>query len=290
MYRATVGSLVLLAALLPAPRLLAHTALSVDAEALWRVDLDTLTGELLVDLSGPSALYRCHHLAVSSTGLIRCALGGSVFAIDRASGEVTELPPPLPIPPMPPPPTSGGLAFDGADRLWYIDQTTSVLLQLDPATGAVLTSQPLSLTGAFSDALAALGDRLHAFTRETVTISLEEIDPATGTSLSAVGLDLGQAFDAAFDASGDLWVVTEAAIPAPGGFSSFRVDRITLATANVEPVSSHSVFVGEPAFANIADVRGTTVLEIPTLGHAGRLCLLGLLLVSALGVLQRTAR
>jgi hypothetical protein len=289
MNRATVGSLILLGVLLPAPPLFAHTALSVDNNALWRVDLDTLSGNVLVELNGPSPFFWCHHLAVSSTGMIRCAIGGSLYSIDRASGEVIELPPPLPIPPPPPGTNSGGLTFDAADRLWYIDQATSVLLHLDPGTGAVLSSRPLSLTGTFSVTLAALGDRLFVFTQDTGRGSryLEEIDPTTGASLSATEFpQLAPPVDAAFDESGDLWVV-EATGEIILGVFCYRVDRIALATSTVEEVSSTCLYYSEPFFYSIAGVRGT-VLEIPTLDHVGQLFLLGLLLLSGLLVLRRS--
>lgn len=290
----TTGCLILLAVLVPAPRLLAHTALSVSNDALWRVNLDTQTGQLLVDLDSPNPFFHCWHLAVSSTGTIRCAFGSSMYAIDGATGEVSELPPALPLPPPlpgPPAPTSlsGGLTFDSADRLWLVDLAGTTLLQLDPASGAVVSSQPLSPTGTFVNALAALGDRLFAFTEDTALDRryLEEIDPTTGTSLSAIEFpQLAPPVDADFDESGDLWVV-EFVGSIILGVNCYRVDRITLATSTVKEVSSACWFVGEPTFANIADVRGT-VLEIPTLDHVGRLCLLGMLLLSALIILRRT--
>jgi len=293
MKRTTVGSLMLLGVLVPAPRLFAHTALSVSNDALWRVNLDTQTGQLLVDLDKPDPFFACWHLAVSSTGTIRCAFGSSLYAIDGATGEVSELPPALPLPPIPGPPVptsfSGGLTFDSADRLWLVDLAGTTLLQLDPASGAVVSSQPLSPTGTFVNTLAALGDRLFAFTEDTALERryLEEIDPTTGTSLSAIEFpQLAPPLDAAFDESGDLWVV-EATGSIILGVNCYRVDRISLSTSTVEEASSACFFVGEPNFANIADVRGT-VLEIPTLDHVGRLCLLGMLLLSALIVLRRT--
>lgn len=291
MGRTIVGSLVLAAVLAAAGPLDAHTALSVTQDAIWRVDLGTQTGRRLVDLDY-APFFHCQHLAVSSSGAIRCALSSALFAIDGTTGEVSELPPALPVPPplpgpVPPGSISGGLTFDAADRLWLADGAGTRLLQLDPDTGTVLSAQPLSLTGTSSHALAAFGDRLYALTRDGGTNYLEEIDPDTGMSLSTVELGVEQAIDAAFDDDGDLWLVTSPQLPTIPGIVCYRVSRVTPAMSAVEPVSTRCYGIAAPIFANIADVRGT-VLEVPTLDQVGRLVLLGMLLLSALIVLRRT--
>jgi hypothetical protein len=213
-------------------------------------------------------------------------VGQSLFAIDPASGEISELAA------LPMGTFSGGLEFDRADRLWYLPWNGSDLFRLDPATGLVVHSQPVSLVGAEHYALVALGERLFALTRATSPSRslLEEIDPATGASLSAEEIvGVWAPSDASFDERGDLWIV-EYTGEIILGLYCYTTSRIALASLEVTPIWSECIFLnGRPAFTNIADLRGPSVLEIPTLGRPGMVVLLALLVLCAVLLLRRGA-
>jgi hypothetical protein len=273
-------------ALAATPTAVAQTALSADHNALWRVDLRSRATEVVVGLNDTDPRFSCHHLTVSSTGLIRCAREPSLLAIDPTSGEITELAA------LPTGSVSGGLAFDAADRLWYLPRNGTDLLRLDPANGLVVQTQPVSLVGAEHYTLAALGERLYALTRAALPTRrlLEEIDPATGASLSAAEITGVYApVDAAFDEQGGLWVVdyTGEIIL---GLRCYNTSRIAPVSLEVELVWSECIFVNErPAFTNIADLRGPPVLVIPALDRRGMTVLVATLILCALLTLRRSA-
>ena len=273
------------AALLVPASVGAQTALSVDHNALWRVDLKSRAAQVVVDLDSASPFFACGQLTASSTGLVRCAVGDALFAIDAGSGEISELAT-LPMGPF------GGLAFDGADRLWYLPWNGSDLFRLDPATGLVVHSLPVSLVGAEHYALAAFGERLFTVTTPDFPslALLEEIDPATGASLSAAELPSVRApGDAAFDERGDLWVAEHTG-EIILGVHCFQTSRIVLAPLEVDPIWSECVFLNStPVFTNIADLRGPSALEIPTVGRPGIAALIALLVLGALLILRRSA-
>lgn len=261
-----------------------QTAFSVDFNALWRVDLNTHEAVLVYPLDSPDVRFSCVQLTTGPTGELRCSQGGNLYAVEPGTLRlIADLP------------TSGadaGLTFDATGRLWYISGSSATLWLLNPDTGAVLASVPLSLGGTQPVSLAALGDRLFAFTQSSGTL-LEEIDPATGDSLSSVDVDpcgVGSPLDAFFDNSGALWSAQHTG-QVVLGTECFLYFRFTISPFTCSSTWSGCVFIPQfPSFVNLAAPAATgAATEIPTLGIAELVGLAGILMVLAVWRLSKSA-
>lgn len=262
-----------------------QTAFSVDFNALWRVDLNTHDAVLVYPLDSPNDRFSCVQLTTGPTGELRCSQGGNLYAVEPGILRlIADLP------------TSGaaeGLTFDATGRLWYISGSSATLWLLNPDTGAVLASIPLSLEGTNPVSLAALGDRLFAFTTLLGTTLLEEIDPATGDSLSSVDVlscGVSSPLDAFFDNSGALWSAQHEG-QVVLGTECFRYNRLTISPLSCSSTWSGCVFIPQfPSFVNLAAPAATgAATDIPTLGIAELVGLAGILMVLAVWRLSKSA-
>ncbi len=248
----------------------AETAVTVDFNAIWRVDLRTHGAEWIADLGTPDPRFSCRSIAVSAEGDIRCLHNGMLYEIQPGAAS--------PLSTLPSVDTYQGLAFDGIGRLLFTSRAEPTLWQLDPSTGAVLDSQPFSLVGTSTYALAALGTRIFVITNSPGELPhlLEEIDPANGESLSAVevgALGVTLPIDAAFDPMGDLWVANN------NGEIILGLHVLSYLKLHLSPLSAIETWSGlvnvfeEPAFMNIDSVATDGIVEIPMLSHAGAVLL-----------------
>ncbi|MCP3995494.1 MAG: hypothetical protein GY722_10575 [bacterium] len=244
----------------------AESALTVDYNALWSVDLQTHKGQLLEELDSENPRFSCHKLAISASGNVLCARRQELFEIE--SGALS------PLATLPGSYDGAGLTFDSLDRLWYVTERDAVLWRLDPESGSPIASIPLALAGSRHYALAALGERLFVFSQgpHPEPMLLEEIDTVTGASLSArevESLGLLLPHDAAFGPNGDLWVSNhEGEIIL--GFVCMSYNRLDVSRLVLEQSWTGCFHVyDEPAFANIAGIRGAPIVDVPVFGPAG---------------------
>ncbi len=250
--------------LLVCSNLHAQSALSVDYNALWRVDLQTRQGQLIEELDAEDPRFSCGKLATSASGKVLCVRQQQLFEIE--SGSLS------PLATLPGTSDGAGLTFDSLDRLWFVTRTDAVLWRLDPDNGSPIASIPLALAGNRHYALAALDERLFVFSNSPNPMLLEEIDTVTGVSLSArdvQSLGLSLPLDAAFGPHGDLWVSNhEGEIIL--GFNCMSYNRLDVSLLVLEQSWTGCFHVyAEPAFANIAGIRGAPIIEVPALSPAG---------------------
>ena len=266
--------LVVLAFLASATAARGQTALSVDKNALWRVDLNSHEAQLLSPLGTPNPWFSCSALAVSRAGLIRCEAGDQLYDIRNGSAQV--------IGPMPHGIDFLGLSFDADGRLWAIGG--HLLWEIDPLTGAVISEKWIGLpTNCYAESLAAKGNQLFAFTYcddpypAGYHYRLEEIDPVTGATVVAVdlaGLGVSRTVDGAFDAHGDLWFSQNLGGPIMGIFY-VSYNRLRLSPLSLEEtwIGGFSIWSGElePSFQSIDAIEGTGVIEVPAVSPLGAL-------------------
>lgn len=266
--------------LIPAA-LAAQSALTVDFNALWRVDLNSHEAELIAELGTPGEMISCNSLTSSTSGQLRCRRGNDLYAVRSDTLELLST--------LPGSSTAGGLAFDDLDRLWFVSSRDPVLWRLDPDTGAVLDSVPLTLEGSRHHALAAYGQRLFVFTRNPYpsTTWLEEIDTESGVSLSARDLGSVFPFDAAFDPSGNLWFSDSHGEIILGvvclSYNRLDLDSLTSTQTWYDCLN----FYEEPFYVNIAVVQETPVVDVPALSPLGMLLSILAISLAAWRVLRR---
>ncbi len=256
----------------------AETALSVDFNSLWRVDLSSHQALQLSSFGDPAPFLSCKGLTRSTLGRLLCLRHDGLFEVLGDSLEFVST--------LRGSSNVAGLAFDDLDRLWFVTRNDPVLWQLDPDTGSILEATPLSLDGSYHYALAAHGQQLFAFTRTyPAPLLLEEVDTSTGASLSA--MDVGSLgfflpLDAAFSEGGDLWIAN-----GRGGFNCYSYDRLSFEPLALEQTWYGCIHVYEqPIFANIAAVEPSPIVNIPTVSGFGLIALVLAILLSALGIFR----
>lgn len=270
--------------LLFCPNLLAQSALTVDFNGLWSVDLRTHQGQLLEELDAGDPRFSCDKLAISASRSVLCVRQQELFEIE--SGSLS------PLATLPGSSDGAGLTFDALDRLWFVTESDPVLWRLDPENGSPIASIPLALAGSRHYALAALGERLFVFSKspDPNPMLLEEIDPVTGASLSArdvESLGLYLPHDAAFGSNGDLWVSNhEGEIIL--GVICMSYNRLDVSSLALEQTwtGCFNVF-DDPTFANIAGIQGAPIVEVPALSATGFAFLILILAAVALRALPR---
>jgi len=285
--------LALLALFLSATVARGETALSVDMNALWRVDLNSHEAQLISELGTTNPRFSCSGLAVSRTGLIRCERGGQLYGIRDGSAQM--------IGPMPHGIDFLGISFDADGRLWAIGG--HLLWQLDPSTGAVISEKWIGLKPhCYATFLAAKGNQLFTLAEcddpypAGLHYNLEEIDPETGASLGSVDLtSLGVAMpmDGAFDSRGDLWFSRNLGGPIMGIYGvSYNRRRLSPLSLEETWIGWFSIWSGElkPSFHDIDAIEGTSVIEVPAVSPLGAFVFVLLLAVAAwfrLGAIAR---
>lgn len=262
----------------------AQSALTVDFNALWRVDLATRQGQLLEELDSDDPRFSCDKLATSASGSVFCVRSRELFKIESGSLSLLAT--------LPGNSDGAGLTFDSLDRLWLVTENDAVLWRLDPDNGSPIASIPLALSGSRHYALAAQGERLFVFSKSPhpSPMLLEEIDPGTGVSLSArdvQSLGLFLPHDATFGPNGDLWVSNHEGEVILGivciSYNRLDVNQLVLEQSWT---GCFDVF-DEPAFANVAGIREAPIVEVPALSSAGIVLSILALAAVALRALRR---
>ena len=271
--------LVLLALFASATVARAETALSVDMNALWRVDLNSHEAQLISPLGTPDPLFSCSALAVSRTGSIRCERGDQLYDIRNGSAQL--------IGSMPGGVEFVGLAFDADGRLWSMGG--HLLHEIDPVTGAVISEKWLGLpVNCYVDSVAANGNQLIAFTHcdSPSRHKLQEIDPETGSSLWEIdlaGLKISNPADGAFDSHGDLWFSQVHGGPVMG-IDCYSYNRLRISPLSVEETWWGCFLAWNPPesiFLGIDAIEGASVIEVPTVSPLGALVFVLLLAAAA---------
>lgn len=265
----------------------AQYALSIDQNVVHVLDLRSHESLTRWPLNSSNPGFSCLHLTAAGSVRLFCAFGNQLSAIDNYTREVDELAA------LPPGDAYNGLAVDADGNLWAVAELSGQdrLLRLDPATGGMISSQPLSTAGMEPRALAISGDRFFVFTSLGFKPYLEEIDPSTGSSLSSVALQPHGFFSvraAAFDPQGNLWVMGHTDNPVVLGMDCGQYFRIVLDPFTVTRGWHGCIrILRDPPLAGIAFAPQGTVLEIPLAGPTGLLSLAALIAAAGLVLLRR---